>query len=624
MKNILNKIITFIVLILFYCLANAQLLVTEAGRLTVPSVDVNGHARQFAFRQPSGLAQDEKGNIYIAEKGGHCILRLDTKGQIQVFAGKRGEKGNIDGRGAKARFDSPSDICWDNKAAALYVTDTENHNIRCIDLDGGVSTIAGAGKMGWNDGMTTEAKFAQPTGIAVHPDGYLVVVDHFSHCIRTVNKDKYGKVSTLAGYPFGAGDREEYKEKALFNRPYDVAISKEGIIFISDEWNHKIKKIDKVGNVVSFAGNGKKGYIDACASKAQFHYPWAITMSPNNVLYVADGYNYTIRTLTDDACVTTVAGQQKQQGYLDGDALSGRINGVTDLLFAKDGSLYLSDIQYSMLRRLYVHKRPAIQLYTIDGRDNYCSSEEVMVVVNTLLEAKKLQTTLWVNNNQIVTKKSFITLDNLKNGWNYVKAVTKHKTHTYRSNELWLYIEPTKKLEVEVRYVLEKDVLEKAKIKTFELCAPDSTKYNWSNGEKSQCITYSLLGSESLWLEIDTPIPCQESYIIIDAAQLNSYLVNNQRKNKKSSKIQNTSIWKTTFTPKNKLRKNKKEDCLSSEMRFMVYHISGKLVHESNHYLPITTIQQVLTSHPRGLYIYQWVKQCPKEKIQISSGKLYN
>ncbi|MFT6573170.1 MAG: alpha-tubulin suppressor-like RCC1 family protein/sugar lactone lactonase YvrE [Akkermansiaceae bacterium] len=148
--------------------------------------------------QPRGMATDSEGNVYIADRAGHRILKMDPTGNVEIFAGS-GTGGSADGDVATAEFDSPADIAIDS-AGRLFVADELNHCIRLIS-NGQVSTLAGSGIAGFADGLGGEAEFLFPCGIAVNPEGTeLYIADRGNHRIRKITT--YNAVADISAGGF--------------------------------------------------------------------------------------------------------------------------------------------------------------------------------------------------------------------------------------------------------------------------------------------------------------------------------------------------------------------------------------------------------------------------------------
>jgi hypothetical protein len=241
-------------------------------------------------------------------------LKVGAQG-LDLLAGQPGGSGNADGRGAAARFNSPWGVAVD-AAGNTYVADTSNHTIRKISPGGMVSTLAGlTGKYGTTDGTGTAARFFIPLGVAVDAAGNVYVADTSNQTIRKITPS--GVVTTLAGTETTTGYADDLGTAAMFNTPSGVAVDKDGNVYVADTGNHTIRKITPGGMVSTLAGQaGTPGAANG-TTEARFNTPYGVAVDKDGNVYVADKYNSTIRKITPEGVVSTLAGQAAQ-GSTDG------------------------------------------------------------------------------------------------------------------------------------------------------------------------------------------------------------------------------------------------------------------------------------------------------------------
>ncbi len=226
--------------------------VTSTGRRTgssgfVDSADSADGSAQF--KQPSGVAVDSSGNVYVADSFNHCIRRVTPTGEVDTLAGT-GTSGFVDSASGVAQFNTPFGVAVDSDGN-VYVADTNNNRIRKIkiSMDGvsneviTVSTLAGTGIFGFSDGAGNVAQFSNPNGVAVDGSGNVYVVDTSSHSIRKVTPA--GEVSTLAGKSGGGGSfKNGAGNVARFNEPRGLAVNVAGdVVYVADRYNHRIRKL---------------------------------------------------------------------------------------------------------------------------------------------------------------------------------------------------------------------------------------------------------------------------------------------------------------------------------------------------------------------------------------------
>jgi len=198
-----------------------------------------------------------------------------------------------------------------------------------------VSTVAGTGVQGFQDGPAASAQFNSPSGIAVDGTGKVYVADTFNHRIRVISG---GQVTTLAGTGT-AGFAEGVAATAQLNYPEGVAVDGAGKVYVADASNYRIRVISS-GQVTTLAGSGTKGFADGPASSAQFDFVYAVAVDSVGKVYVVDMTQHRIRMIWSGQ-VSTLAGSTK--GFADGPALSAQLNLPTGVASDSAGKVYIGD-----------------------------------------------------------------------------------------------------------------------------------------------------------------------------------------------------------------------------------------------------------------------------------------
>ncbi len=241
-----------------------------------------GTKNSVRFSNPTAVAVDASGNIYVADAGNFLIRLFDSSGLETIgFAGSPQVAGTSDGAGTAARFTNPTDLAID-VSGNIYVCD--NNLIRKITATGTVSTWV-------NLGVGVLA-----TGVAVDRLGYVYVATS-THLIKRISSD--ATVSNLAGSGIAA-TTDGLSTAAAFNTPTRLAVDAYSNVFVSESAGMSIRMIKPDGTVLTFAGTGAISIppVDsATGTLATFNTPMGLAITSAGQLYVADKANNIIRLL---------------------------------------------------------------------------------------------------------------------------------------------------------------------------------------------------------------------------------------------------------------------------------------------------------------------------------------
>ncbi len=316
------------------------------------------------FFSPRGVAVDTNGYVYVADTFNSTIRKITPAGVVTTWAGSPLAGGTNDGPGAAARFYFPSGLAVD-KAGVIYVADEGNHTIRKITPDGMVSTLAGQpgfGGFGSRDGMGSQAQFRDPFGVAVDNAGNVFVAELYNidstqgGTIRRITPD--GMVTTLAGSASNPpASVDGTGAAARFYGPAGLTIDSAGNLFAAD--GGSIRKITPDGVVTTLAGlAGSTGSADGTGNAARFFGSTGVAVDAAGNIYVADEYNSTIRKVSPAGtnwAVTTVAGAAGVQGAANGTGSAARFYLPFGIAVDGAGTLYIadSDSRDSTIRKAY-------------------------------------------------------------------------------------------------------------------------------------------------------------------------------------------------------------------------------------------------------------------------------
>jgi sugar lactone lactonase YvrE len=309
----------------------------------------NGAGSLASFYNPSGIAVDSSGNIYVADFDNLEIRKVTPSGIVTTFAGQPGVLGGADGPGYAAQFAGPSGLAIDS-FGNLYVTDIVYNTIREITPSGMVTTIAGKqGVLGSTDGPGTNAEFASPTGIAVDSGGNLYVADTVNDTVRKIAPS--GQVTTLAGSPGVQGGSDGVGSAARFDLPSGIAVDGSENLFVSDYNTSTIRMISPSGSVRTVAGSAYSyGSADGVGSQAQLYGPTGVALDSKGDLFVADSFNQTVRMLQPTGNLATLAGNPLTKGSTDGSGVAANFNNPYAVAVGPKGSIYITDAGNETIR----------------------------------------------------------------------------------------------------------------------------------------------------------------------------------------------------------------------------------------------------------------------------------
>lgn len=253
-------------------------------------------------------------------------------GLVTTIAGT-GAPGTDDGQALGAKFSDPFGIAVDKRGNVIVADAGQSNSIRRVTIDGKVETIAGSSE-GFADGKAKQAQFNTPSGIAIDNGGNVIIADTSNNRIRRLTTDGT-EVVTIAGTG-DAGFKDGPRGQAQFDGPLAVAIDKNDNIFIADAYNDRIRKISKDGLVTTIAGTGASGFRDGEGSSASFDTPSGVAVDKEGNVFVADTGNRAIRKISTLGQVTTIAGG-------NGTETEVRLNRPVGIGVTHDGFVFVSD-----------------------------------------------------------------------------------------------------------------------------------------------------------------------------------------------------------------------------------------------------------------------------------------
>lgn len=263
-----------------------------------------GPASAALLYNPCDVAFDAAGNLYIADQNNYRIRKISsTTGYISTYAGGGGTVPTEAGIPATSANIFPAGICLD-AAGNVYIADGLRNKVFKITPAGMAYSIAGTGIGGYggDGGPATAAKLFSPPTVALDAAGNIYIADNGNGCIRKI--DGAGNISTVVGTPgtLGYGGDNGPATSAVLNRPNYLIFDASGNMFISDGINNRVRKVNTAGTITTFAGTGVGAFFGdgGPASAAQISYPRGLQIAATGDFYICDAGNNRVRKVTSN------------------------------------------------------------------------------------------------------------------------------------------------------------------------------------------------------------------------------------------------------------------------------------------------------------------------------------
>jgi sugar lactone lactonase YvrE len=404
-RNLLIVILTFNFILITYSFSFAQTLIinTIAGNNAAGggySGD-GGQATNAELQDPYGIAVDKVGNVYIADETNNVIRKVNTAGIITTIVGTgygaltdTGGYNKPSGPGTTVDLYAPMGVAVDT-LGNVYFCDMENNIVRKLLTTGIVITIAGnatatnegTGGYSGDGGAATLAELNQPNYVAVDLAGNVFISDNLNNVVRKINTA--GIISTFAGDTVGlwdglsggySGDGGQATAAQLAG-PSGIAIDKAGNVYIADLGNNAIRKINTAGIISTNAGNGTAGGYSGDggqATSAQLSHPQDVAVDEGGNIYIADNRNNVIRKVNTLGIISTIVGNgygatasfPNPTGGYSGD---GGAATAAELWFPNGvaidavGNIYISDQHNNVIRKAYMGNPTGIEQYSTNN-----------------------------------------------------------------------------------------------------------------------------------------------------------------------------------------------------------------------------------------------------------------
>lgn len=304
---------------------------------------------------PSGVAYDASGNLYVAETGAHRVWCLRRNGEMQMLAGTGVQGFSGDGGPAtSAQVDSPTGVAVDG-GGNVYLADSHNRRIRKVDAASGViTTIAGGGTGGLGDGgPAMRASLVLPVAVAVDATGNVWIADAGDHRVRRIDGAS-AVIQTVAGTGVeGNSGDGGMAVSAVLDTPSGVAVALSGDVYVADEHNRTVRRIDAAtGRISTVVSSG--GAAGQSASAARLLLPRGISLDAAGRLYIADaGSGRLLQADVGTGAVTAAVGSGVEGFAGDGgDPLAAALDGAWGTAISPGGNLSFADAKNGRVRQV--------------------------------------------------------------------------------------------------------------------------------------------------------------------------------------------------------------------------------------------------------------------------------
>jgi hypothetical protein len=256
-----------------------------AGQVGVTG-SADGPASKALFASPSGIAVDGAGNVFVADTYNNTIRKISPAGAVSTLAGTPGPGNDQDGVGTGAGFNEPTGLAID-ASGNLFVADLGGAAIREVTPNGTVATLIGLRPP--NDYPTgiavdTSGNIVVSNTAAVASATFLPLVSNVIQ-VRAFT----GVLSTIAGQSGLSGNTDGPGASALFNLPSGLGLDRSGNVFVADSGNNAIRMITPAGQVITVAGGASAGFADGAGVNARLTWPTALAVDASGTVFIADG-----------------------------------------------------------------------------------------------------------------------------------------------------------------------------------------------------------------------------------------------------------------------------------------------------------------------------------------------
>ncbi len=386
--SVKHSVLLLIAIGLLHYPVRGQIISTFAGNGSAASSGDGGQATGASLNYPYNVATDTAGNVYISDIVNQSIRKVSSSGIITTICGtgSSGFSGDS-GQATAAKVNWPAGMVID-RAGNLLFADSRNNRVRKIDPSGVITTIAGTGTASFSGdgGPATAATLSAPWGLAIDTNGSLFIADQANNRIRKV--DTSGIMSTIAGVSSAGytGDGGA-ATAAQLNGPYGVAADRSGFVYIADYNNNRVRKISLLGIISTYAGTGTAGFSGdgGPATAANVSHPQQLAVDGSGNLYIACPGAMRVRVVTPTALIYAFAGNGTAGFYGDGGVSTlANLSNPYGLAIDQANTCYIADAGNHRIRKVLPYRNSPV--YFLSGHSlNLAVCHDTIASMDALL-----------------------------------------------------------------------------------------------------------------------------------------------------------------------------------------------------------------------------------------------
>jgi hypothetical protein len=303
-----------------------------------------GPATSSPLNNPSGVAVDSSGNVYIADPANNVIEKVTPAGTLSIFAGTGSGGWPTAGRATNSKLNYPSGVAVDS-SDNVYIADSANNLIEKVTPAGTLSIYAGTGSgAAPTVGPATNSALNYPVGVAIDSSGNLYILDVSNNLVEKVTPA--GTLSIFAGSGHQGTPVSGGATSSSFNNPHGIAVDSTGNVYIADSYNNAVEKVTPAGTLSIFAGTGSGAAPTVGpATSSALTFPSDVAVDSTGNVYIVDAGSKVVVRVDSLGILSIVAGIGASGTPVVGPALASPFDFPQGIAVDSLGNFYISNNQ---------------------------------------------------------------------------------------------------------------------------------------------------------------------------------------------------------------------------------------------------------------------------------------